>query len=431
VPELILYAGDSILDSAPSVDGLAGLPGLSANVNVGGTNRDASASGGISQVSSNLTVGSNEWASDSTSRDTVPGPLLVSQTDSLRDSLLDSPFDGPFTLSPLVRDSITTLLDSDSSASWRVLLDRIPTDNVDLATVVVGDAGLGAFRFAIAARPDADDFIGHILGVTGDDASFQVAESNGESLNVESEGGEIPIGQLVGTVQPISGSAEAPPLLATGSAAAQATLDSGPDHAAPATEDISGELARAVAFEVIDGEVVPIVYAAADGSGGYSVTGRHVASTADTGHRPTIVPVAGPATAAAVEHPAARSTAGTRIAAAANRPAAVQDALHGNPGVHEQLLQLAAANLTPGRSATLGTLPADDPPLNIDGASDAARTDAFSQWGATDAERLEREDGSHAWLAAAPLLAVLAAERLVARKVKRNQGEQADRRSLK
>ena len=154
----------------------------------------------------------------------------------------------------------------------------------DLYSAVYNSDSVGVRRFTISHAQDAGNVFTYVLGRTGEDAVFQVAGANGESLYVASEGGEIAIDQLMGTAQPISGSAESAPQFAATSASAEVQQGSQPDDtAALAAADISGELARAVIFEVIDGQAVPIVYAASDGDGGYMVTGQYIASAADSG----------------------------------------------------------------------------------------------------------------------------------------------------
>ena len=219
------------------------------------------------------------------------------------------------------------------------------------------------------------------------------ADANGHVAFVASEGGEISIESLVDEIE------NTPDLVASENqrfaatrAAAEAPVEA--DATALADAGISGELARAIVFEVLDGESAPVVYAA---------TGHAVA----------------PSTSVAV------------ITDAVYRPATFHDGRSRAHRAANGWTAMASDNFRTGVAEVPGTVRSDGSPVDAAalaaGATSAAgRSEVFSQWGNGDQDRLERDDGSYAWLAASPLLAVLAAERLLAARDKRNQRDQAD-----
>jgi hypothetical protein len=210
---------------------------------------------------------------------------------------------------------------------------------------------------------------------------------------LDSEGGPIPIEALVANV-----AGENVPLVGDAGAVVDwSPKSAGAEPVAAATGPaIAGELARAVAFEMIDGEAAPIVYAASTGSGGHAVTGQYVVTS--TGHPALVAPNEQALAAAGNE----RSHSTARVADSANQSLARKDRRGIEPG--SSAWYLAAANWSGF----------------VDNSADDAFTTAFSELGMEEEAEAEKAARPQLWLAAMPVLAVLAAERIASSKKKSN-----------
>jgi hypothetical protein len=212
-------------------------------------------------------------------------------------------------------------------------------------------------------------------------ASVESFADNGVVVS-ESEGGAIPIEAIVANV-----AGESIPLVGDEGAVADWTPKPTDAEQLTATKGpaIAGELARAVAFETLEGEAAPIVYAASPGSGGPAVPGPHLAML--TGY---------PALVASNE----------RTQVAANRE------LRGQVG--ESAIQALGRkdrlDIEPG-SSIWHLARADWSGADVDPVDEAFAT-AFSLLDANEEPEQEKATRSRLWLAAMPVLAVLTAERI-------------------
>ncbi len=187
--------------------------------------------------------------------------------------------------------------------------------------------------------------------VSGDQTDAQHANRNNSAPNSASaNGGAIDLAALVNSIDDSPIHAATTGRLANPGQASATSVAAAPD------ESISGELARAVLFEVLDAEAAHFAYAA---------------------------------TAAGSEHLAVRRD---------DNSSHMKHALVSTRGS----AQAAAYDRSP----------------HADLRADRSRAAAFAQLGGASEEP---EVASHAWLAATPLLAVLAAERLAALQRKRNE----------
>jgi hypothetical protein len=263
-----------------------------------------------------------------------------------------------------------------------------------------------------------------VLGSNSDTSLYSTeAETNSPSASshsLNSEGGEVPIAQLVKTV------GEAHPVVAahspTNNAAGQTNDSTG---TVLAGAGISGELARAVAFEMIEGPGAPIAYAASrDGQQHLATQQASDTNTAES-HAQTIAAAGSHSTtiSAYLQLPLATTAARKAAANSVARPAMLHQGA--------DLIRLAALVHAADQSFSFAApwvAAADEfNEVAFDQASlDAARDNAFSQWGdVPDADLAEEQETHHGWLAATPFLAVLAAERYVSRKQKRAEAAAA------
>ena len=275
--------------------------------------------------------------------------------------------------------------------------------------------------WSVPAGFGGDSFLFHV----GDNESYSNSvDADGGSLTANSEGGEIPLGRVVSIVgdnQPASAVKIAvlvPEPISGGEVAVARNGTRG--GTALATAGISGELARAVVFEVIEGESEPIVFASSQ-SGHQHLVVRHANSAAGT----TQLAVSAPGNdAQALALAEVQQASGRRH----QSDPAVTDAVYrsGSSGGARSRVHLAAVEDWAGVAALSGSYSSDGLPIAAQslataGDADASRSEAFSQLGDADEARLDHEGSSRTWLVATPLLAVLAAERLAARRLKRNE----------
>ena len=208
-----------------------------------------------------------------------------------------------------------------------------------------------------------------------------------------SEGGSIPLEAIVANVGSGDLAAED-----DGVVIVDWTPKRGESNAATATADVEliGELARAVVFETIDGEPAPLVYAATESRGGHVITGEY--AIAASGHL-----------MAFPRHEHLAGHFGDSAEGIANRSASN---FQGMPLSQTAAWFLAALPWT-----------ANDTEVPNDVVADSGRAEAFSRFGEADRnnDRFEGTGHSRIWLAAMPVLAVLAAERVVAAKKKRER----------
>jgi hypothetical protein len=279
----------------------------------------------------------------------------------------------------------------------------------DSSLIVVPQAGLGDDSFLFQ--------IGEVNGYSN------FADADGGPLTTNSEGGEIPLGRVVSIVgenQPASAAkiAVLAPEPISGDEVA-AVRNGAPGDTSLAAAGISGELARAVVFEVFEGETEPIVFASSKSSHRLLVM-RHADSAAGTTQLVATAPDDDPQALALAEVQQADGPHQSERA--------VADAVYrsASSGSARSRVHPAAVEELAGVPASSGSYPADSLPIAAQALAaavepDASRSEAFSQLGDADEARLDHEGGSSAWLVATPLLAVLAAERLAARRHKQNE----------
>jgi hypothetical protein len=336
--------------------------------------------------------------------------------------LLDAPWNGDILstgLGPLLDENdvagaagAVLRLNLVASGAFESLRDRLIDSQVTLNDVKQSSSLTGEFRVGLIVSRPFDEPIeieiasaggisrAETLGAGGDstaEMSFSASApltstDDAASSKTVSEGGSIPLEAIVANVG--SGDVAAD----DGAAIVDWIPKRGESFSTAATADVEliGELARAVAFETIDGEPAPFIYAASESRGGYAVTGEY--AIVASGHL-----------MAFPRHELFAGALGDSADDLASRSAANR--------VELPLAQTAAW--------FLAALPwtSDDSDLPGDAVADAGRAEAFSRFGEADAveERLDVAGRSRVWLAAMPVLAVLAAERIVASKKKRER----------
>jgi hypothetical protein len=281
--------------------------------------------------------------------------------------------------------------------------------------------------------PRSNDAPGSIFVDTGPDADIGLtevvtnadADVNGQLASNDSEGGEISIHSLIDIENSPDLAGPENKRIAAWDAGTDAPTPAAEDQTAPADEEVTGELARAIVFDVIDGQSPPVLYAAVDSANGDATSEEYVGPVAGVAAGPASATMYRQTADGAAGRPAAASATTAAAADSASRPPSVIGDWSRVRGAANAWLTTASAAVRAAIAEVAAAVPGGGSPIHAAPRDLTDRNEAFSQWGTGDQISPQRK-GSYTILAASPLLALLAAERLLAAREKRHQFAQPD-----